>query len=343
MIHFVYVILETDAYFYSCYYDILDRLYEMYRSSSYRQVCNQLKVSILWDSDQSKHTLIHSFSADQITKVKVERSINISNQVSSFINESCRTSLNDFLICSMYVHGNIWFLRHCKKIITLQSILDKLEYKFKVFCLESCYSSSIENCLSLLNNTEVFVTSEHTHSRCSIFTPYFIEWLRSQSNLDRVDALECATALSRGYIQRVDSFPYRDVDTLSLVTDIVVIDMNAFASLFALLRKLKINRQSYSVYQLSKVNPKRDKHKLGYDVWSVIDYSGEVSIEDKTKFTRLFQECIVYYLQSKWFRDKPRSIRSHGLCWAPAPYDSDNGWTYKLISAFVDQDRLLVY
>jgi len=347
MIHFIYVILETDAYFYSCYYDLVDQLYQTYDSdSTFSTFQEQVRFSIFWDSDQSKHSLIHSFSSNGIIRSKLERSLDISTKVSGFVNQCCQSSSKDeLLVFCFYVHGNIWFLRHCKKIITLQSIMDKIQYRLDVMCLESCYSASLENCRVISRVADILVTSEHTHARCGVISSEWIDWMnqRLEQKTSPLTSVECGAVLAKSFLHRVNSFSFRDVDTLSLVSDISVIDLRSFSRLYSLSLQLHINRQPLDVYKRSKIEPKRSKHKLGYDLWSVVLSSPVLSETLKSQFAKVYATVVLFYGQSKWMQEKPRASRSHGLCWCPAPYDSDYGWMYKLISAFEDRERLTIY
>jgi hypothetical protein len=336
MIHFIYVILETDAYYYSAYLDLLDSLHACFPSPT-----SSLAVSIFWDGENNKESIIHQYYRDKLYKTQIPKSMNISGQILHFIHQSYSQIKADRHVLCLYVHGNIWFLRHSGKILPFSDILSNIQVPFDILCLESCYSATIENCLECYSWASYLISSEGPHSKCIMLNPHCISVLcKTPTQAVRIDAL--ARFLAQCFMYKINSYAYRDNQLLELGCDISVINLQAFRQQWNRLRDLSLNNQPDDVYRKSKVHPKRRPADLGYDVYSTIMHSN-LSNQQKEEFQQWFYTIVIFYQQSKRLQEKRYASRSHGLSWSPAPYDSEQGWTYKLTQAFLHQEELTIY
>ncbi len=337
MIQWIQVILETDAYYYSAYMDLLDTIYSVHQKGEFPR---GVTVQLLWDGDKSKDTVIHRFDSNGLQMKKIEKTINLSESVSSFVN-SCVEELPraSVRIFSFYVHGNIWFLRHFGKVITFRDIFSKIKYRFDIINLESCYTASIEMVLEVLGKARYLIASEAGHARCSMLSTHIL----SRMNLQNPQTIrELAIIIADSFIHRVNYLSYRDKILLDLACDSSVIDVEQFAQLYPLLLQCSLNKQIDAVYRESKTQPKRSPYHLGYDVFSVIS-KGHCPSQIRNECLLRFSNVVIYYQQAKWLREKKWHIRYHGLCWSPAPFDSEHGWTYKYCTAYQDLDKLTIY
>ncbi len=338
MIQWIQVILETDAYYYSAYMDMIDMIHSVHRS---RQFPRDITIQVLWDGDKSKDTVVHRFDSFGIQMIKQEKSINISEYVSTFVN-SCIEELPQatIRIFSFYVHGNIWFLRHFGKVITFRDIFSKIKYPVDIINLESCYTASIEIGLEVIGKARYLIASEAGHARCSMLSDYCLKSIIRYQESRQIRDL--AIFMADCFIHRVNYFSYRDKVLLDLACDISVIDLDQFAQFYPILCKAKLNEQIDAVYRESKTQPKRDQYHLGYDVFSVIT-KGHCSSVIRNECLLQFSKVVIYYQQAKWLREKKWHTRYHGLCWSPAPFDSEQGWTYKYSTAYQYMKLLTIY
>jgi hypothetical protein len=337
-IQWIQVILETDAYYYSSYMDMIDTIHSIYNSGHFP---SNVTIQILWDGDKTRDTVYHKFDSSGSQITKKEKTINLSERVSSYVN-MCIEDMPyaTVRIFSFYVHGNIWFLRHLGKIITFRDIFSKIKYPVDIINLESCYTASIEMCLETSNKARYLIASEASHAKCSMLNTHCLQHLSKYNNPDSVRDL--AIFMADCFIHRVNYFSYRDKVLLDLACDSSIIDLEQFKQLYSTFCQAKLNQQSDEVYRKSKTQPKRSPSYLGYDVFSVISKcQGEA--QNQSKCIRQFSNVVIYYQQSKWLREKKWHTRYHGLCWSPAPFDSEHGWTYKYSTAFQDIDKLTIY
>ena len=207
--------------------------------------------------------------------------------------------------------------------------------------MESCYCASIEMCLEVLPLADYLVASEGPHSRCAIIQSHTMNRLLQLSN--KATSLQLALCLAESFIQKIDSYLPRDKDVLELGCDIAVIDLRAFEAWFPRLCLLQLNHQSRDTFKRCKVHPKLKPEYLGYDVCHALFASGRFSPREKERLWKEFCQVVCFYRQSKYLRQKNYASRSYGLCWSPAPYDSEQGSSYKYTRAFTFANDLTIY
>ena len=338
MIQWIQVILETDAYYYSSYMDMIDTIHSVQQA---KQFPRNVTIQVMWDGDKTKDTVLHQFDSSGEQMSKIEKTINISERVSSYVN-TCIEQMPEATvrIFSFYVHGNIWFLRHFGKVIAFRDIFSKIKYPLDIINLESCYTASIEMCLETVNKARYLIASEAGHARCSMLSAHCLQHL---SKYSRPKSLrELAIKMADSFIHRVNYFSYRDKVLLDLACDSSVIDLEEFKQLYPVLCQSELNQQIDAVYRESKTQPKRDQFHLGYDVFSVLS-KGRCPSVIRNECLLRFSKVVIYYQQAKWLREKKWHKRYHGLCWSPAPFDSEYGWTYKYSTAYQDMNQLTIY
>lgn len=337
-IHFIYVILESDAYYYSSYMELLHLLVKNYSR------INPIYFSILWDSDKAKQSIIHHFEPHGNTCIKIDRTMDINKNIASFVNNSYELFQSTIKIFTFYCHGNIWFFRHDNKISPFSSLFSKLKYKFDIIFLECCYTASIENCIELKDKATLLITSEYKHSRCLCLDLNCILDIKhilynSTSNVLTLIAI----ALASTYINKINAISFYDSDVLSLDSDIVIIDLTNFQHLYHVLKKINLNNLTHDAYKNSKLNSVISSKNIGYDIYHAINLDDTNNINDKNIFFEIFNKTIIYYKQSNLLQNKKNAHRMHGLNWSPAPYDSEHGWTYKYTNIFPDHNLFTIY
>jgi hypothetical protein len=318
---------------------MIELLYSLYNNKSTRP--QQLAFSIFWDGDKGEKSSIHHFDKDGITNDKVDHNMNISFNISTFVNSAYEMIDSNCRVFSFYTHSNIWFIRHAGKILPFHNIFSKIKYHIDIICLESCYSATIENCLELIDKTSYLIASEHSHSKCSIINNISIPSIVAFSNSKNFSCKMLSLIISNSFIKKINSNSHHEEKMLDLTCDISIIDINIFKQLYPIIFQLNINKRPYNDYIKSKVYPKKNNSDLGYDLYSIISLCN--SSPQKTQILSLYSSLVIFYEQSKWLIAKKYSSRAHGLSWSPAPYDSDHGWSYKYSNAFLYKNHLTIY
>ena len=325
--HFICMLLETDAYHYCVYEDILDQINRSELSAD---------VSICWDSSLHKDTIYHFFNAEKETNWIYSRPTtqNQKKLVGDFVDTAIKTfPKSQQTVFLLYVHGNVWFYRHKDKLHSFYNLLSEVKYKFDVVILDSCYVSSIEMCKDMKQYTNILVASEYRHSKMTMMTSNLLSSASTIKNGKEMGLLSATD-----YINKMNNWTYPEF-ILETYSDISVLDLEKFDSLYHLLINIDlIHNTSDNMFKNAKVCPKKDKNLLNYDIYTIVKYK-KIDQEQEELFENLFSQVVFYYDQTNSFKkDKWWSKNLHGLSWSPCPWDSNQAWTYKYTSIYPDHE-----
>lgn len=325
--HFICVLLETDAYHYCVYEDILNQINESTLSAN---------VSICWDSSVNKDTIYHFFDAEKKTNWSHSRPTtqNQKGLVGDFVDTAMKTFPNSHrTLFLLYIHGNVWFYRHKDKLHSFNNLLSEIKYTFDLVVLDSCYVASIEICKDMKQYTDILVASEYRHSKMTMITSNLLSLASTIKN-----GKEMALLSATDYINKLNNWNYPD-SILETYSDISILDLKKFDSLYDLLMDIDlITNTTDDMFKNAKVCPKKDKNLLNYDIYTIVKFK---NIDQSTKdlFKNLFTQVVLYYDQTNNFKkDKWWSKNLHGLSWSPCPWDSNQSWTYKYTSIYPDHE-----
>jgi hypothetical protein len=323
--HFICVLLETDAYHYCVYEDILNQINQSNLSAN---------VSICWDSSVNKDTIYHFFNAEKETNWSYSRATtqNQKKLVGDFVNAAVNTFPNSQrTVFLLYVHGNVWFYRHKHKLHSFYNLLSEVNYKFDVIILDSCYVASIEMCKDMKQYTNILVVSEYRHSKMTTMT---FNVFSTASTIKDGKEMGLITAID--YINKMNNWTYPEF-ILETYSDVSVINLEKFDLLYDLLIDIDlITNTTNDMFKNAKVCPKKDKNLLNYDIYTIV-VSKHIDKSKEELFKKLFTEVVLYYGQTNSFKKyKWWSKNLHGLSWSPCPWDSTQAWTYKYTCIYPD-------
>ena len=329
--HFIFVVLDTFLNKYSYGAELLSYIKSFEKLNLAQRP--DIKIDLFWDSEEFLNNSVQvHYDKNKVEYIRKEKNIFHSQMLGDFVKD-CDLQENETTCFSIFCHGMGFYYRHDSRVYDINSLFSKIDTKFDVIILESCYLATVEVAYEFQNKCDFMIASESDHNRFGHFTKNL--FLDSNSlNIGEFLYKFCNDAINKNIEENI-SFIYKPI------VDFSIIDMQGFKNLWSFIKEnpLKLNLIPNDIWKTYRIFGKlADKKCPNYDLFGIASffYKGE----NLKKFKDLFRSAVLMTFRTN--RIEYKKYKLNGLAWCPVPWDMKNGWCYKYLSIYPEAQTLIL-